>query len=187
MFFLFFVPKENPSLDLRCSNYRHQRQESAGILHKAGFFVATIVFRLLSCLCCEFCWKEVVLCSGTCTECDIVHRGKCTGGLLISCPALGLGLGLCLGLSPLGTSSYNFSLPIASASGTEDSVDHRKIYPVEGKRGLGTIWFYFFNFTDGGRPAEGKGLDQDWTRHHSVVEIVLEVKSLDSFSRLVHC
>lgn len=34
---------------------------------------------------------------------------------------------------------------------------------------MGNIWF-FFDFTDGKRPRQGKG--QDWTRHESVVEII---------------
>lgn len=35
-------------------------------------------------------------------------------------------------------------------------------------RSLGTIWFYYFQFTDEERPKDGKGLDWDYIRNQSV-------------------
>lgn len=93
-----------PGVDWLCPNYRHQRQEGVGILHKRGRFVVALVFRLLSCLRSKFCWKGGGALPGTCTAYDIYssQRGKCTGGLLIGCPVLGS--------SHLGTSSYTFHI-----------------------------------------------------------------------------
>lgn len=127
---------------------------------KAGFFIAALVCRLMSCLCCEFCWK-----GGGPLFRDLhwvwysSQRGRRTGGLLINCPALGLGP------SRLGTSNYTFTFFLANSFSIWNRklfADHRKTYITGGRRSLGTIRFYLFSFTDGERPRGEK----IWTRLH---------------------
>lgn len=158
VFFLLCVPKESPSLDWWCPDFRHQRRESAGILYKARFFIAVIV--LLALL---WVLLEGRGCSVQRPELSVIQfmQGK-THRWFVN-------LLFCLWPWPWGW-SFSFGnlqlqilifpcLPFPQLLWNRRLFnDRRKIHIVDSRRSLGTIWFYLWFYGWGEVPRE-EGLD----------------------------
>lgn len=142
-----FVLKESPSLDWWCPNYRHVVRKCRNPATRQNPSLLLLFQPLALPLLWVLLAREVMFCSGSCTECVIVHTGKVhrwfTNQLFWPClillwePATTI---FCQQLHHPRRKAlwwlWNTSLKEFTGS-------------------LGNIWF-FLHFTDGKRPREGR-------------------------------